>query len=174
MVDFNNLITTDFKNIFNSAIDYLLSENGLSVKSKLLFSGGKETTCNNCVRDPISHFSSSVYNGTGPSPFPDGAMCPVCIGHGFLTSQSSEIIDIIAVFDSKYWVNVSSKQVKIPDGDVQTLSKIELLPKLRNANEIIFDTSIEKYGLFRYERAGDPTPIGLGDNRYITTMWKRK
>jgi hypothetical protein len=101
-------------------------------------------------------------------------MCPVCIGHGFLTSQSSEIIDIIAVFDSKYWVNVSSKQVKIPDGDVQTLSKIELLPKLRNANEIIFDTSIEKYGLFRYERAGDPTPIGLGDNRYITTMWKRK
>jgi hypothetical protein len=174
MINFNNILGPEFKSIFNSAIDYLLSDQGFSVKSRLLYDGGKEVTCNNCVRDPISHFSSSIYNGSGPSPFPDGAICPVCIGHGFLSSQSSEIIDIIAVFNSKYWINLSSPNVKIADGDVQTLSKIELLPKLRNATEIIFDTSLEKYGLYRYERSGDPTPVGLGSNDYITTMWKRK
>lgn len=174
MMNFENLITPEFKSIFNSAIDYLLSEQGLSVKSKLLFHGGKETTCSNCIRDPISHFSGSVYNGTGPSPFPDGSICPVCIGHGFISSESSEIIDIIAVFDSKYWINISSDHVKIADGYVQTLSKITLINKIRNASEIIFDTSLDKYGLYRYERAGDPTPVGLGDNKYITTMWKRK
>lgn len=174
MINFDNILTKEFKSIFTSAIDYLLSENGFSVKSRILFDGGKEKTCNNCIRDPISHFSSSVYNGSGPSPFPDGSICPVCIGHGFLSSQSSEIIDIIAVFDNKYWINIPSQTVKIPDGDVQTLSKIELLPKIRNATEIIFDISLEKYGLYRYERAGDPTPVGLGENKYITTMWKRK
>jgi len=48
------------------------------------------------------------------------------------------------------------------------------LPKIRNATEIVIDTDIAKYGNYIYERASDPEPVGLGDHRYIITMWKRK
>jgi hypothetical protein len=57
---------------------------------------------------------------------------------------------------------------------VQTICKIDLIGKIRNASEIIIDSNLNKYGNYKYERAGDPEPVGLGDNSYIITMWKRK
>jgi hypothetical protein len=97
------------------------------------------------------------------------------MGMGMTTSSSSsETVYLACIFDSKYWMNWSSKTVNIPDGMVQTICKVELLPKIRNASEIIIDSKISKYGNYTYERAGDPEPAGLGNNSYIITMWKRK
>lgn len=172
---FNSLLNDQLKNTFNMAIDAILSQKGLTVPCKLIYSG--QTTpnyCNNCVFDPITKLSSAIYNGTGPSPFPEYSVCPTCLGHGLLFVDSSETIYIATIFDSKYFIGISQDTAKIADSLAQTLCSIEYLTKLRNATEILFDISIEKYGPYRYERYSDPMPLGFGSSRYISTTWKRK
>jgi hypothetical protein len=172
---FENLITNEFKALFNDAIDTIIAQNGLSVPCRLKYSSETNSTlCNNCKYDPISKLSSNIYKTGGPVVFPNNHICPVCMGMGLVKSDSSEILYMSAIFDSKYFVNWSTNVVNIPGGMVQTICPITYLPKIRNANEVVFDTNIENYGNYTYERSGDPMPAGLGDNRYIITMWKRK
>ena len=166
---------TEFKQTFNHAIDALLKNTALTVPCKLLYSGGENTTyCNNCLFDPISKLSSNRYNGTGPASFAENTICPICMGMGLVQQDASEVLYLAAIFDSKYFMNITPGSViNIPDGSVQTLCSIEHLPKIRNANTIIIDTNISTYGGYTYQRSGDPMPVGLGDNKYVLTMWKR-
>ena len=172
---FNSIFTSEFKQVFKDAIDAILSDDGLTVSCKFLYAGDKnQTQCDNCEFDPITRHSAGLYNGTGPRPFPNHGVCPVCLGHGVKYSDSSETLQIAAIFDSKYWLKTQTQAINITDGFVQTISKIETLPKIRNAQSVIFDTSIDPaYGSYNYQRAGDPAPVGFGSNDYIITMWKR-
>jgi hypothetical protein len=173
---FSNIITSEFKQIYNQAIDALLENTALTVPCTLIYSGANTSVyCNNCIFDTISGLSSNKYKSGGPNPFAEGSICPVCMGMGNIpSSSSSQTLYIACIFDSKYWMNWSSKTINIPDGMVQTICKVDLLPKIRNASSIIIDATISKYGNYTYERAGDPEPAGLGNHAYILTMWKRK
>lgn len=177
MNPFENIISPEFKKVFNDAIDSLLSQNSLTVPCNLKYisSNKQQNLCNNCIFDSISLLSSNIYNNTGPQPFPDNTICPVCLGAGVLSDNTKEeTLYLAVIFDSKYFVNYSSKVVNIPAGTIQTLSKIETIHKLRNANSITFDTDIKNYGNYEYQRVGDPEPCGLGDHHYIATLWQRK
>ena len=171
---FSGLISTDLKNLFNNAIDSLLENNALSLPCKIFFDNQINTTyCNNCIFDPISMLSSNIYNNSGPHPFQEGAICPVCLGLGVLKdSSSSETIYLAFIFDSKYFLN--GKIINIPDGSIQSICNISLINKIKNASQIVFDTNIENLSSYKYERASDPEPAGFGDNRYIITLWKKK
>lgn len=173
---FTNILNSSLKNLYNQAMDAMLSDNGLSVKCSLRYTGANNITyCNNCIIDSISLLSSNKYNNNGPQPFEEGSICPVCMGVGQINSLSSiEIVNMICIFDSKYWLNWSSKTLNIPNNMVQTICGIDLLPKVRNAKEIIIDNNLAQYGNYIYERAGDPEPVGLDPHQYIITMWKRK
>lgn len=173
---FSGIISSELKGLFNNAIDALLENNALSLPCKILYDNQIATTyCNNCIFDPISLLSSNVYNGSGPIEFPEGGICPVCVGQGQIRSNSSsETIYLAFIFDSKYFLNINSKVINIPDGSIQSLCNISLLSKIKNANEIIFDNNLTNIGHFKYERASDPEPLGFGDNRYILTLWKKK
>ena len=173
---FSSIISPELKQVFNDAIDSLLEQNALTVPCRLKYAGQQNSTyCNNCIYDPISQLSANIYNSTGPNPFAEGSICPVCMGNGSTRNDKSAttIIHLAVLFDSKYFIK-SSKYLNIPDGMVQTICLTQHLPEIRNANEMIMDTNIESYGNYTYERAGDPEPVGLGDHRYIITMWKRK
>lgn len=174
---FINIISPELKKIYKDAIDSILDQHGLSVPCTIKYAGlASESKCNNCVFDPISGLSANIYNGVGPIFFPEGSVCPVCMGNGSISSPSSnsETIPLAVIFDSKHWLNWSSKSLNIADGMVQIICKIEYLPKLRNASEIIIDNNINAYGSYIYERASDPEPVGLGQHSYIVSMWKRK
>lgn len=173
---FSGIISSNFKSIFNNAIDSLLEDNALSLPCKLIYNNQTNNTyCNNCIFDNISLMSSNLYNGTGPNPFENGSVCPVCLGLGYLKYEtSSENIYLAFIFDSKYFLNMNSKVVNIPDGVIQSLCNINLLAKIKNAQEVVFDNNLTNIGHFKYERASDPEPVGFGDNRYIMTMWKKK
>ena len=141
---FENLITNEFKSLFNNAIDTIIAENGLSVPCRLKYSSeANSILCNNCKYDPISKLSSNIYKTGGPVVFPNNHICPVCMGMGLVKSDSSEILYMSAIFDSKYFVNWSTEVARIPGGMVQTICLLSYLPKIRNANEIVFDTNIE-------------------------------
>lgn len=174
---FTNIISPEFKALYKNAIDTLLDQNGLTVPCTIKYIGAaSQNPCNNCVFDPISGLSANIYNGVGPSFFPEGSICPVCMGNGVVAGNvsSTEIIPLAVIFDSKHWLNWTSKSLNIADGMVQIISKIEYLPKLRNASELIVDNNIGLYGSYIYERASDPEPVGLGDHAYTVSMWKRK
>jgi hypothetical protein len=168
-----NIINQEFKNLFNKAIDEILSVNALTLQCKLIFPNTNQQLCENCVFDVVSNRSSNIYNNTGPAPFADLTICPVCNGLGFISSGKEETINIAVIFDSKYWLNWKYNSVNITNGMIQTICHSSLLPKIRNAEKILVDTTMENYGSYYYERASDPELAGLGDNRYIFTMWKR-
>ena len=175
---FSGLISKELKNTFNNAIDSLLENNALSLPCKIIYDNQiNNIHCNNCVFDNISLLSSNIYNGTGPNPFAEGSVCPVCMGLGLIKNSStnnSEIVYLAFIFDSKYFLNINNKTMNIPDGSVQSLCNISLLNKIKNASEIIFDNNLDNIGHFKYERASDPEPLGFGDNRYIITLWNKK
>lgn len=173
---FNNLISKDLKNIFNNAIDGILANNALSIPCTIVYDNQiNNTYCNNCIFDNISLLSSNIYNSIGPSPFQEGSVCPICLGLGLIKNiNSNEVVYLAFIFDSKYFLNINSKTINIPDGSVQSICNISLLNKIKNASEIIFDNNLSNLSHFKYERASDPEPMGLGDNRYIATLWKKK
>jgi hypothetical protein len=174
---FDNIITPQFKQLFNESINTLLAPNSLAIPCKLYFDEDLNSSmlCNNCIFDPITQLSANIYNGSGPVVFSEGQTCPVCLGAGTVVSSSSEYdVDLAVIFDSKYWLNLSSKTVNVPDGMIQTLCSSSLLPKIRAAKKLLVDPNLSRYGEYFYERAGDPNPLGFGDTNYITTMWKRQ
>ena len=51
----SNLISSEFKALFNTTINELLQENTLALPCKLSFASNKTTDlCNNCIYDPIT------------------------------------------------------------------------------------------------------------------------
>ena len=170
---FDNIIDSNFKNIYNSAIDALLAQTALTVPCTLKYAS-TQIFCNNCVFDSVSNRSSNIYNDIGPNYFPTYSICPVCNGIGYTNEDSKETLYLAVIFDSKYFLNWNSKTLNIPDGAVQTISKINTIGKIKNANSIVFDTNLSNYSLYEYIRDGEPNPCGLGDHNYIKTMWKKQ
>lgn len=166
------IINHEFKNIFKTMIDSLIVEGSLSVPCTIVYENSAKEECINCEIDPLSKRSSGIYKSGGPVPFTDGNICPYCGGIGFLQSSKEECVNLLVLFDYKTWINFKS-DVKAPDGMIQTICGIDLLPKIKNANRLIVDNNLN--GLTRniFTRDSDPEPAGLGDNQYIFTFWKK-
>jgi hypothetical protein len=179
---FANIITEQHKKLFNSAIDSLLADNGLTTLCKLVYDiapSKQNMLCDNCIFDPISQLSSNRYNSTGPVPF-DDAVCPICLGSGYTTKQTldnkyEEKLYLAVLSDSKYFMKINTQTTNIPDGTIQTICSIDHLQKIMNASYLIIDEpKLSSYANYSYQRAGSPNFDGFGDNRYIITMWIRK
>lgn len=170
---FDGILDDNFKTLFNDAIDTIINQAGLAVPCKLLYSTTDSTFCSNCLYNPITNRSLDKYNGTGPINFPENSTCPICMGFGKIVYDTTEIVYMAAIFDSKYWLNWGPKFVNIPNLAAQTLCPISLLPKIENATQVVIDTNIANYGNNIYSKAGYPTPMGLGQHRYILTNWTR-
>ena len=167
-----NIITPDLKNTFNSFIDELLRSNSLSLPCKLIYSGSAFVECSNCYIDPLSGKSSNRYKSGGSLLFADGQICPYCRGLGGTYSETYDILDMLIVFDFKYWVNFNSK-IHSSDGLIQTISKFIDFPKIQKCDKLIVDTNITNYTDSYYQRNSDPQPAGFGSNDYLFTYWKK-
>lgn len=167
---FSNIPYSQLKILYGQSIDSILSQEGLTIPVTLVYSNNKPNYCNNCIFDPVTNKSSNVYNNSGPNPFSENSICPVCLGMGSVSSESNKTIYMAVLFDSKYWIDINPRIVNIAEGMVQTICKSSLSSKLTNASEIYFNNDSTE----RYLRAGDPKFVGLGNTDYIFTMWKHK
>lgn len=173
MNPFSNIISSDFLNTYINAIDSILQQGALSIACILKYDNGSSDYCNNCIYDQITKASSNQYNNTGPSPFAENTICPVCLGFGLVKNNNYEdTLYLATIFDSKYFIN-NNKIVNIPDGSIQTICSSTYLPKIRSANELTIKDA-ELYGSYIYERSTDPNLMGLGNINYISTLWHRK
>ena len=165
------ILNQEFKNIYKTMIDELISSHGLTNLCTLYFDNGNTTYCNNCLFDKSTETSSNIYNGTGPNSFPDYTLCPVCMGSGkTLVNSSTKKLYLAVIFDSKSFINMTpTKLVNIPDGSIQTLCSKNYASDLRSCTYLIVDN----YPEIKYERMDDINLAGLGDLNYIFTNWKR-
>lgn len=127
---------------------------------------------NNCVYDPIGRKSSNRYLNGGPLPFPFGRLCPLCNGAGQRPVVSTEDVDLIVVYDPRDFIQFNTT-VDAPNGLIQTMSKIELMPKLQAAKSIKVSKDIEGYFNRTYERVQEPMPCGFGNAAFAVCTWKR-
>lgn len=171
---FSGIITQGFKDLHKNMIDALLEDSALTRPCRLVYSSTKYDDCPNCIYDSLGNRSSGRYDSsTGTIPFNLGARCPVCNGAGRIaTEETEDDIYLCILWDYKQWINFDVS-TQSPKGKVQTLSKIELAPKLKRTNKIIFATDVEPYIRHTFERDSEPQPCGLGANNYITVLWKR-
>ena len=161
---------TPLKNIYNKHIDIILSETGLTIPCSLVYETTKLTDCPNCIYDTISKKSSNQYQGGGPLPFSNGQTCPFCLGSGITSSSVAETaINLAVITDSKKFVGV----VNSPDISAQTICSINHLDAIKKASKIIFNTDIATLTNNIFVRENEPSPVGLGDSKYIFTNWKR-
>lgn len=164
------IITPEMKQMFNTAIDSLLEETALTIPCKLKYGSTKPSYCNNCEIDPISNKSSSIYNGTGPNPFDENSICPVCMGKGLISGDSYEIVHLGVIANTSYWYDWGSKTLRVPDGGtVQTLCRSELMSKLTSADWITFGADDNN----NYTLAGAPQVVGFGDTNYVWAIWRQ-
>lgn len=167
---FLNIIPA-LKPIYQNAIDAILDSTGLTVPCRFYY-GSKPAACPNCLIDPIGKKSANKYNGTGPTPFPDSTICPVCAGLGLLAGMSTDSFPLAIIWNYKDWIDVGV-HVDDPGGYVQSISSISILPNIRQATEMIMDTNIEQYQRNRFQLFGEPNPAGFGQDTYVICMWKR-
>lgn len=169
---FENIITSQMKTMFDDAIKALLTETALTIPCVFKYAGStNQNLCHNCIFDPISKRSANLYNGTGPDPFYEGQICPVCQGFGLLESDASENINIAVIFDSKYFINAGPRNINIPDGTIQTLCVSTYMNSIKNCSELV--TTVENI-LYSYRRVSEPQPMGFGNTNFIMTMWQRQ
>jgi hypothetical protein len=164
------IISEALKNLYKIQINELLSSHGLTNQCTLNFNNGSADYCNNCVYDSISKVSANIYNGSGPQPFPEYTMCPVCMGLGVKkTNAKTKTIYLAVIFDSKYFINLNSRVANIPDGTIQTICHKNYTLDIRSSSSLSISTVPNIF----YERIEDVNPVGLGDLDYIFTTWKR-
>ena len=87
-------------------------------------------------------------------------------------TTNSNLIVIWNYKDFVGWKGVPDNTT-IPFGHCQTMSALSTLSNIKKAKEIILNTDLSAYVKHRFERMGEPNPIGLGNDAYVITTWKR-
>lgn len=168
---FSGIITSELKLLHKNMIDALLEDDALTVECTLTYAETKFTECINCIMNNVTGKSSGRYKSGGPIPFTNG-QCPYCNGIGKTTSESTDNMWLLAIWDSKKWI-LNDPAINVADINVQTMSKITTFPSLTRCRSIKFDTKIDGYGIGEFTRLGTPQPLGWGDSNWIITSWKR-
>lgn len=172
MNPFKNIISSEFTSLFDNAIDAIIDpSSGLVNPCTIVFASNTSETslCNNCIFDNVSLLSSNMYNGTGPQPFADGGICPICYGSGYVSgqnNQNAETINLAVITDLKYFINIGD-YVNINNNSIQTICSEDILPKLNNSIELVFNG-------IAYQKASPPQMTGLSKHRYAIIIWRPK
>lgn len=172
---FDNIITPEHKALYKDAISAVIAKDGLGSLCKLTYLNNinSHNQCNNCSIDPIYKVSTGKYNGSGPVPFPEGAICPICKGQGYKTGNSEELVYMAVLSSEKAWIKIGIDPVKIPNGSVQTICDSSLYQKIKNSFSLTLSDDNGINENLKYERAGDISSFGFGNDSFAVAIWKR-
>lgn len=114
-------------------------------------------TCPNCQSSIPGNKSANRYLHGGPIPFPLGQVCPMCDGDCKRAKQVSEEIMALVTWNPSEYVVGPDGQVRFPaDYIVRLKTFIYHLPKIKMADHIIVDVSLEPYVSYRFRLKGEP------------------
>lgn len=89
----------------------------------------------------------------------------------FREVEKLEDIKLKVYWDSKSWVNPGGNIV-LPERGVQTIFFATDLGKVMRAKEIIVHKNIKELREFRFQKKGEPFPMGIGQDRYFGCFWE--
>jgi hypothetical protein len=170
---FAGIITTEFKTLFNNAIDALLESTALTRPCKLFYGNTKFSNCPNCKPGP-NNTSSNRYNGTGPVSFPTGSICPVCVGKYKIPLEEDETLYLAVIWDFNKFIKPAGFSIDSADNYIQTICNISYYTQLKKATALIPNTNIEGLINGRYVKCTDVQPVGLGNDNFIFCTWKKE
>jgi len=171
---FSGIISSAFKQSFNDAIDALLENTACTVPCTFISGDTKFTDCPNCQYSPTTGRSSNKYTAGGPIPFSFG-VCPYCHGDGRIPTEESSTIYLALIWNYKDWIGWLDAQARTlsEKGFVQSMSILaDSYTQIKGCKSILLNTNIDVYKHRKFQRYGEPNPIGLGDDRYLLTMWE--
>ena len=163
---FSELITEEFKDVHEAAIDEVIRAFGANCR--LIYKGGKWEPCPNCIVNPQTGKSTGIYKTGGPISFTTG-LCPYCKSAGRIIEENTEDVTLGVVWDHKQFM---STVVPVDGNQIQTICRAEHYTKLKRASEIIADTTLQDYSRNIYQRMGDPIFAGFR-NSFVICNWKR-
>lgn len=169
MTAWANVITTGFIQTWVDAIDTTLATGALTQPCTLYYANNYSTECPNCLWSSFDNRSAGIYQSGGPQSFT--GICPVCHGVGRVNEDTSETLYLMTIVDSKsfrkkYPIDVVHKMA-------ETLCSKDFYDKIRQANEVVLDTTMSPSDQNRYKRYGDPSEISFGTTAYILTSWEK-
>jgi hypothetical protein len=86
--------------------------------------------------------------------------------------EKTEDIKLKVYWDSKSFVKTGGNIV-LPDNSIQTIFFASDLGKIVRAKELIAHKDIKDKKEMRFQRTGEPFPMGLRQNRYFGCFWER-
>lgn len=167
---FLNIAWDNLRTLHQNGIDALLTN--MSVTCQFVYGTTLISECPNCIYDPVGKKSSNRYQPGGPMLFANGMQCPYCGGLGATYEDETENVSLIVLWNPKDWVNVGYDRTKVATGLIQTMSSSDTYAKIKRAKEIVVDTSLNTLQKHIYVRKGEPGWCGLGEARYVITMWE--
>jgi len=171
---FDGIITPELQDLFNQGVSELLDPtNTLTVKCRIIY----PATTYDVSDTPSLVGKPHAFHYITGAPIPPSAFADPAEGPTEQKAiQTTEDIDVIAVFDPKKFVGGNLSDI-IKEADpytyVQIMGFISLLPKIQQAQEFIVNTENENYNRMRYVRLSEPTPLGLFDKNYFLCVLKR-
>ena len=93
-------------------------------------------------------------------------------GRAFQDVERLEDVKMKVYWDAKHFTNVGGDMV-LPDGAIQTIFFATDLARVMQCKNLIAHKGIEDLIEYRFQRVGDPFPMGIGLTRYFGCFWKR-
>jgi hypothetical protein len=86
--------------------------------------------------------------------------------------EKTEDIKLKVYWDSRSFVKPGG-DIVVPDNSIQTIFFASDIGKIVRAKELIVHKDIKDIKEMRFQRAGEPFPMGLRQNRYFGCFWGR-
>lgn len=163
---FSSLINSALKLRFNQAIDAVMED--CEVPVRLYFPITKFNNCTSC---------GETISGGSPNPFIAGnkgkptTLCPVCGGSGKIPIENYEDLNLCVMWDYNKNREIVPGIAMTTAGEVRTFSKMSTIKSVKTCKYAIFNINIEYTNNHKFQRKGEPSPMGFGDDAYILTYW---
>lgn len=90
----------------------------------------------------------------------------------FREVEKIEDIKIKVYWSKKDFIKVGG-DIVVPNNAIQTIFFATDLPKITRAKQLIVHKGIKDLQEMRFQRLGEPFPMGLRQNRYFGCFWQR-
>tara|TARA_B100002019_G_C21153598_1_gene539519 strand:- start:298 stop:780 length:483 start_codon:yes stop_codon:yes gene_type:complete len=90
----------------------------------------------------------------------------------FKEVEKLEDIKLKVYWDSKSWTKVGG-DIVVPENSIQTIFFATDLDKIMRAKYLIAHKEIKDQREYKFQKFGEPFPMGLRQNRYFGCFWER-
>lgn len=160
---FDGIVNQFLKDQFNNGINEVIR--AFEVPSTIYYPTTRWDVCTNCATSLAAN---------SPNPYLKGKQtpsCSVCDGSGKIAVESSEAVNLAIIFNYKKFQEIAGIALVVK-GDAQTLCNMSLATKIKTAKYVTFDSNREYYNSHKFQRMGEPVPLGIGDNQFLLTTWE--